>query len=411
METEIQNTISLAINTQDSPAAIRVLNMVKKDPMIEIDPQVLLQLRYVRMNSLTPEQLLDLMHDSILAAYTIPDFYLDQRISDYIEILDNVGDEIKFYHGLLNVLDKSEELLGTVNIFLKGVAVKPTIGNWIEDFSTYPSMSQEKDALAEVQYLNKSPNVKNLSESERQILKNIIKFYDTAVQRIALYDAIEVPQSQSELYKDYDLYRLIPGLEDELEEEAERKKQTAQTRLPSLDAVPTPPQQAQPQQPRPQPIPKPQPAPIPQPIPKPQPEPRRVLEPLPERPIIELPKPQPIQKPAPAPIPQSQPRPEPQRVLEPLPDQPIINLPKPQPIMKKPAKPVPMAPTVLRNMDEIVKQVSKPAEILSRPGVVKDPTNISLDEEKKRIEAEQKRKIDNIQRKLAELKSRNQPNE
>lgn len=377
METEIQNQIRIAINTHDSPIAIRILNLSKKDSTLGIDSQVLYQLRYVRMNSLTPEQLLALMHESILAAYVIPEFDLSERIKDYIELLDNVKDEMNFTHGLLTVLDESEELLGNVNIFLKNVSVKPTLGNWIEDFSSFPSGSKEKDALAEVGYLNKSQNVKGLTEPERAILKNVIKFYDEAVQRIALFDSIKVPQSQTELYKDYDLYALIPGMEDELDEEAERKKHGNQVVQPVVDIQP------------PQAPPVTTPPIVPQPV---------AVAPVPVVPPVDLPI---------APIPQQE-----RRTLEPLPSQPIITLPKQQPVAKPkpPANPVHLAPPVMRNMDEISRS-SPPPINLSKPGVVKDPTNIKLDDEKKRLDVETQRKMQAIQRKLAELKSRNKPNE
>lgn len=371
MNTEIQNTINQAINTHDSPAAIRILNMAKKDPVLGVDPETLAKLGYIRMNSLSPEQLLDLMHKSILAAYSIPDFNLEERLAEYIELLDSVELEMAFTHGLLKVLDQSVEMIGSGTIKVKGVSAQPTIGNWIEDFSSFPSVGPEKDALAEIEYLNKSANVKILSDEQKGILKNIIKFYDKATHNIALYDSIQVPKSEAELYKDFDLYKLIPEMDEELEEEASRKKQLSA----SSNSNPNPTQSE---------------------VPKP--------EPLPERPTISLPEDKPVQ-----------PKPKPKQsipVPEALPERPIISLPEEQEEpknIKRPVNPVHMVPppSGIRSVDDIINSQNKPVAPLSKAGVVKDPTNVSLDEVKKRMEKEQKKKMEAIQQKLAELKERN----
>jgi hypothetical protein len=237
MTSEVQNTINYAINSHDSPAAIKVLNLVKKDPALNIEPKISMQLRYIRMNSLSLEQLLALMSESILVAYSIPDFDLSVRIGEYIEMLDNVDSEIKFTQGLLKLLDDSEELLGQFNINLNNISVKATLGNWLEDYSRFTAKDKKKDVLTEFEYINNSPNVKNLNLEEKNILKNIIKLYDNAVQIIASWNSIKLPASEGEIYKDYDLYRLVPGLEDELEEEKEAKKRRTVPRA-VVDVVP-----------------------------------------------------------------------------------------------------------------------------------------------------------------------------
>lgn len=93
----------------------------------------------------------------------------------------------------------------------------------------------------------------------------------------------------------------------------------------------------------------------------------------------------------------------------PLPDQPIIHLPTQQ--STPPANPVHLAPPVqaMRTMDEVIRANPKPVPPpLSKAGVVKDPTNIKMDEEQQRLERARLNKMKSIQEKLAELKARNQ---
>jgi hypothetical protein len=362
METDLQNTIDYAINTQDSPSAIRVLVMFKKNPDLNSDPHIAWQLRYVRMNSLTVEQLLKLMSESILTAYAIPDFDLDFRLKDYLEQIDNVAEEIKFYNGLLKVLDVSEEVLGKDNITLKGIAVKPTIGNWLDDFSSFPTGDHQKDALAEIEYLNKSSNIKTLTEPDRNILKNIIKMFDHAVQAIALYNSVEVPKSEHELYKDYDLYKLIPGLEGEEAESVTGNEDATESQsdiAPQPQEVPAP-QSTVPEQSAPIPSPAP-PTPI---IPTSTPEQRRTVEG--------------IKKTQAKPV-----------------DYGSANKPSPNLSAADSAK-----------IRDLINH-KPPTNVNDKRGVTMDPTNVKIDDEAKRLNQERAQQAAAIQKKLADLRQRN----
>jgi hypothetical protein len=97
----------------------------------------------------------------------------------------------------------------------------------------------------------------------------------------------------------------------------------------------------------------------------------------------------------------------------PLPDQPIIHLATEQPAQQPtpPVSPVHLAPPipVMRTIDEVIRANPKPTPPpLSKAGVVKDPTNIKMDEEQQRLERSRLNKMKSIQEKLAELKARNQ---
>lgn len=382
MTTEQQNTITATIETQDSLTAIRLLGLKKKDPSFELDDQTELELRYVRMNSLSAEQLLNLMGESILAAYMIPDFDLYIRIKDYIDQLDNVGEEIKFTQGLLKVLDVSDEVLGNANISLKSSPVKATIGNWLEDYSSYPTGGRGKDALSEVEYMNKSPNVKLLSDSEKNVLKNIITIYDKAVQTIALYDSIEVPKSQKELYKDYDLYELIPGLEDDLLEESELKNkasrsQSSNSEVGDIDSAK-----------KPELISKPistQAEPLPRTVPSPSLNPPRQQEPVQSA--------QQTQEQTQA-VPQStgskssEPTAEQRRILE--------------DINRAQHTAGTYNAVDSAKIHDLINHKST-----DKRGVTMDPTNIKIDEEQQRINQARTKQEVEIQNKLAELRKRN----
>ncbi len=358
MDPKIQNQITEAIKYQDSVEAIAVLNMARKNPEVKLDHQTFLQLQYVRMNSLTEYQLLGLMKQSILAAYSIPEFTLDEKIKIYVNQMDDTLGEVKFVRDISALLQSSEEVLGQQNIVVSGVSLSPTIGHWMNDYLGIATPDGIKSAFTQLQYINTSPNVKTLSLENKEILKDLIKLNDHCLEMVDMWNSVPTPKTEAEAFKDYDLYQFIPGLDLEDDEPESTSPQPEAATTPPVikyeEPVVTAPAQA------------------------------------PANPVSSQPKPQ-------------QPTEEQLRTIE------GIRLAKRIPGQYKDSNPATSGPLTSADSAKIHDLINKSsaANTASKRGVTMDPTNIKIDEEQKRLDSERNKKSLEIQKKLSELRTRN----
>ena len=326
MDRNLENIIDEAIAYQDSVEAIQALSFIKKDPSQEVEHGKFLQLQYVRMNSLSPFKVIELLKESITVAYTIPDFDLGEKVKSYIDLMDDTIGEMKFMKDLVALLKTSEETLGRSNIVVNGTPSKPTIGLWLKDYLTIHTEDGIKNAFTELQYMNTSENTKSLNESEKNILKSLLKLIDYCNDIIAHWDSIPTPKTDKEAFQEYDLYQFIPGVE--IDEDSNE----------------------------------------------------------PDVYVKEPPKSEPVKKPAPTPV-----------LVN---DVEQFEVKKPEPVRPKPKNPVHL--TSSSDLDDIIGQIPR-----QKMGVVKDPTNIKIADEELRLGHEKNARENQIQRKLAELRNRN----
>ena len=75
-----------------------------------------------------------------------------------------------------SLLYNSQEKLTASNLILDSYPASPTIANWLKDFiKIYGSSLFSEISLAE--YLVKSPNLKNLPNSEKELVRKLLKLY------------------------------------------------------------------------------------------------------------------------------------------------------------------------------------------------------------------------------------------
>ncbi len=189
MTPEIQQQIDEAIKYRDAQRAWEVLVAVSKDGTINLPRPDYLRLNYLRMNALDSDRVLALVKESVLEAYQIPEFDLDQRLADYFDLLDFTDVQIDFLYKLKAILADHQELLGNQKITVNGKQVSPTISNWIIDYESMIN-AESKDALGEMRYINTGANLKVLSVAQRKALQNILKMYDKISSLLDLYEEI-----------------------------------------------------------------------------------------------------------------------------------------------------------------------------------------------------------------------------
>jgi hypothetical protein len=114
-------------------------------------------------------------------------FFMDKlKVLDELKLLaygKDLSDLFLWSGQFLQSLQKNEEKIGIKDIVTNGQVHQPTIGNWIVDFLTNsPQAAQGEPTLAQVDYLHKSINVKNLVDSDRELLTEVLKLYCWCLQ-------------------------------------------------------------------------------------------------------------------------------------------------------------------------------------------------------------------------------------
>lgn len=341
---------------EDSSEAIKLIQKLKTESSLSEYAQSLLpQLNFIRIASLSNDQLVELLKEHLLSAYTIPGYDLALKIESYVDQIDLVIDRVNVCRNIKSLLEKHALVFGTDTIAIKDRSLTANIASWIADYNSYPLKGGNRGALSELDYLNKSSNVKKLEPAEKEVLKNILKLYDYVCNFIASWDAIPTPANEKEAFQDFDLYKFIPGLE---EDEGTPQNSTVTSASVTLNTISQPvivPTQTAP------------------------------------KPSVKLPQ-------------FDAARPTPSATLHENKGtgKPI---PKPATPVSPPAHTMNVPSEYSANPGEIYDIINQRAK--TKVGVVMDPTNVRLEEEKRRIDQNRNDQADVIQLKLTELRNRN----
>ncbi len=259
---------------------------------------------------------------AIQAGYKAEDF--TQAFFDMYETDEFLA---PMFTGFAALLQQNTETLGATSLDVGGTKYLPQVRYWLLDYAKFPSQSARRNSIDRLNYVNTSPNGRQLTQVQRNQLLEILKLNDAlnSVDRPAEpAPRVQQPAPQP-----------VP----------QPKPQSAAPQPQSKPVVPTPPP-APVQQPPPMPKP-PVPAPVPPPRP-PQPVPVSPVS-IPQNPQKDLPRGLPVyEKDLPPP------RPQPPVQAPPLAPAPVA----------PPAPPVPLMPTI--DIDQKLR------DLASRAG--KEPT-------------------------------------
>lgn len=414
MERELQNRINLAIRYYDQAEAIEILSELKNSGFLDLANRDVLKLYYIRINSLSMLQLYSVMEASVLVSYEIEDYLLSSRVIEYLRQYNNIEEEVNFCRKVAQLLRRSEEPLGDYFIKFLSSENPPTIENWINDYTTASGVSK-RDALSLMRYINTSENVKFLNPGQRLILKDVFELLSYCDSTVMLWENFPDDLDENDLKNldgKVDWNQLILGLSQQGEDAGNlRVSGKAVSDIDSVQSqLPQEPMPAQPQQ-------------------------------------LDLEQPQSFRKP------ETNLRATPSATLkenkyvppvkQPTSQQSAVNQQSAQeqstqinqqPVSQQEAsqqEPEAAAQAVLDQIQASQKQRLKPNQRMNLPnqysanpakihdiinqakprqkaGVVMDPTNISIEEEKRRLEQDRDNKQDLIQTKLEELRKRNQ---
>ncbi len=201
-----------ALQRLNAKSAVELLNMSEKNPSMNLDNITKIRLSYVRMNSLSLNRLTDLMQQSILQSYTLPDFLLSEKIETFAELLFDPEQEIELYDRIGFILSGSTERVVTQSITINGKAEVATISNFIADYiNTFNEV--DRDALTQLKYINNSPNVKDLLEVQRAVIKDLLKLYDKAEDMVVMWQTLPTVENPKQIEELFDIQDYYPGIE------------------------------------------------------------------------------------------------------------------------------------------------------------------------------------------------------
>lgn len=202
--TDYSQKIKYAIQYLDSRLAREILVNAKDDPTIEIDSEDFDKLSYLRLSSLSPNRLQELIKKGILIAYKMPGFDLKAKLIDYIEELEDTMEQVNMVKFIQSILVSNAELLGNRKISYKDGEVAPSLANWIADFQIH-KRTKENGSFQIIQYLNTSPNAKLLDKNNKYILKEVLSLYDLVTDYSEFWDKLpsELSEADQKEFADY----------------------------------------------------------------------------------------------------------------------------------------------------------------------------------------------------------------
>ena len=80
---------------------------------------------------------------------------------------------------LLELYKNNLEKLGAMPLEIEGTKYIPQLKNWLLDYIKFPTLSARRGSVEQINYLNKSPNTRQLTQSYRQLLLEALNLFDT----------------------------------------------------------------------------------------------------------------------------------------------------------------------------------------------------------------------------------------
>lgn len=120
----------------------------------------------------------NILSQRVLAAALI-DADIDEIMLSYFNHGYSLQDASAEGRTLANGLEQNNETLGTNPITVQGRRYLPAIKYWIMDYANFPSQSGRRGSIDRLNYANRSPNVRPLTQVQKQALMRILKLYDS----------------------------------------------------------------------------------------------------------------------------------------------------------------------------------------------------------------------------------------
>ena len=152
--------------------------MQRKDPELwDVYQSFSVMLRFRAFSGFSPQDQTDLIQRKLFYAIQ-KGFEVSQIMKDfrfYYEDPKTIEERSK---DLAKAIEQNMEKLGTVPLEVEGNKYIPQLKYWVLDYSKFPSATSKRSTLERLNYINKSMNVRQLPQIQRQQLLEVLKLYD-----------------------------------------------------------------------------------------------------------------------------------------------------------------------------------------------------------------------------------------
>lgn len=141
---------------------------------------LILRLKFVAIPNLPSEDVIDLLQKYILFGLRIPDYDLKKFLHGLIVTITFDLDLANWLDKAQKALEISYSLLGLQEILDGNKKIPQTVGNWIKLYNKNVGLDLKKPrgVFEQVKFINENPNVRNLSEQDKELFKKLLKIYD-----------------------------------------------------------------------------------------------------------------------------------------------------------------------------------------------------------------------------------------
>ena len=174
---------------------------------------MLVRFKWIAFVNIDDDSCLDLIEHHLIDAYLIDDYDFEEFLAKRVTLMQLEQLQVPFMEQVLEKLDRSTLEIGKVQLNVGGRSLPPTIGSWIKSYLEFPSASAYRDNLEELKFVNQSPDTKNLSQPERDLLTKLLKVYDGLRNAVEKYKSLPVTQDEKKAFADFNLYKWLPGLD------------------------------------------------------------------------------------------------------------------------------------------------------------------------------------------------------
>jgi hypothetical protein len=100
------------------------------------------------------------------------------QLADFYYSDDFVGNLLRTY---AKDLEENTENFGNVPLEVEGQKLFPQLKYWIQDYKSFPSQVAQRTSLERLNYVNRSINARQLTQTQRNTLLQILEFYDSCI--------------------------------------------------------------------------------------------------------------------------------------------------------------------------------------------------------------------------------------
>lgn len=143
---------------------------------------------------------------------------IEMKIDFNVLLTKLLLEDNSFQLDLLNSMASNQELITKNKIVHNNEKVEPTIANWLKDFISHLDLKKNEtlSTLQKAKYYNESPNIKNLSKEERQLVDNLFDLYENISNFYVTSEKLPMSEIQLFTFTEEEQQEFIKKYQDQI---------------------------------------------------------------------------------------------------------------------------------------------------------------------------------------------------